>query len=242
MVVSVGTSGTVFAVSERPAADPSGIVAGFADATGRFLPLVCTLNAARVLDAAAAMLGVDHRAAVGAGPRAPRPAPAGSPWSPTWRASAPPTARNATGALHGLRLANTTPACLARAAVEGLLCGLADGLDALVAEGVEVERVLLIGGGARSEALRRIAPAVLGHPVAVPPAAEYVADGAARQAAWALAGGHEPPRWEQAGTEHLRGGPDPGGPRALRGLPRPHHRRQSETTTQPVRILLPPTG
>jgi xylulokinase len=93
--------------------------------------------------------------------------------------------------------------------VEGLLCGLADGLDALVAEGVEVRRVLLIGGGARSEALRRIAPAVLGHPVVVPPAAEYVADGAARQAAWALAGGPEPPRWELAGAETFEAAPTP---------------------------------
>ncbi|HMA45990.1 MAG TPA: FGGY family carbohydrate kinase, partial [Frankiaceae bacterium] len=58
--MSLGTSGTIFAVAERPAADPTGIVAGFADATGRFLPLVATLNAARVLDAAAALLGVDH--------------------------------------------------------------------------------------------------------------------------------------------------------------------------------------
>ena len=59
VVVSLGTSGTVFAVADHPTSDPSGFVAGFADATGRFLPLVCTLNAARVLDATAAMLGVD---------------------------------------------------------------------------------------------------------------------------------------------------------------------------------------
>jgi xylulokinase len=208
VVVSVGTSGTVFAVSERPAADPSGAVAGFADATGRFLPLVCTLNAARVLDAAAAMLGVDHQRlselALGA------PAGAGGlTLVPYLEGERTPNRPHATGALHGLRLGNSTPACLARAAVEGLLCGLADGLDALVAEGVEARRVLLIGGGARSEALRRIAPAVLGHPVVVPPAAEYVADGAARQAAWVLAGGEEPPRWEQAGVSTHEADPTP---------------------------------
>jgi xylulokinase len=59
VVVSIGTSGTVFAVSETPSADPSGAVAGFADATGRFLPLVCTANAGRVLTAAANMTGTD---------------------------------------------------------------------------------------------------------------------------------------------------------------------------------------
>ena len=93
-------------------------MAGFADATGRFLPLVCTLNAARVLDAAAAMLGVDHQRlselALGA------PAGAGGlTLVPYLEGERTPNRPHATGALHGLRLANTTPACLARAAVEG---------------------------------------------------------------------------------------------------------------------------
>ncbi|MBN9187490.1 MAG: xylulose kinase, partial [Microbacterium sp.] len=60
VVVSIGTSGTVFAVSESAVHDETGTVAGFADADGRFLPLVATLNAARVLDAVARLLGVDH--------------------------------------------------------------------------------------------------------------------------------------------------------------------------------------
>jgi xylulokinase len=112
-----------------------------------------------------------------------------------------PNRPDATGAVHGLRLATSTAAHLARAAVEGLLCGLADGIDALVGAGAVVERVFLIGGGVRSEAVRRIAPSVLGHPVLVPPPGEYVADGAARQAAWTLVGGPEPPPWERAGVQ-----------------------------------------
>ena len=59
VAVSIGTSGTVYAVSDAPTADPTGAVAGFADATGRFLPLVCTLNATKVTDAVARLLGVD---------------------------------------------------------------------------------------------------------------------------------------------------------------------------------------
>jgi xylulokinase len=97
-----------------------------------------------------------------------------------------------------MRDANATPANLARAAVEGMLCGLADGLDALRAVGVGCQRILLVGGGARSRAVRELAPAILGAPVTVPAPAEYVADGAARQAAWTLAGAPEPPRWPAA--------------------------------------------
>jgi len=72
-----------------------------------------------------------------------------------------------------------------------------------------VRRVLLIGGGARSEAVRRIAPTVFGVPVEVPEAAEYVADGAARQAAWLLAGGEAPPAWALTATRRYESDPDP---------------------------------
>src|SRR6266508_3976443 len=194
VVVSIGTSGTVFAVSEAPTADATGIVAGFADATGRFLPLVCTLNAARVLSSAAALLGVDLatldqlalRAEAGAG---------GLVLLPYLEGERTPNLPDASGLLAGMRLANMEPENLARAAVEGVLCGLADGLDALREQDVAVRRVLLVGGGSRSAAVRALAPQLLGAPVGVPEAAEYVALGAARQAAWALGGGTEPPEW-----------------------------------------------
>jgi xylulokinase len=208
VVVSIGTSGTVFAVAESPVADPSGIIAGFADATGRFLPLVCTINAARVLTSAARLLGVD----IDELSRLALTAPAGSDglvMVPYLDGERTPSRPDATGALHGITLRNTTPAHLARAAVEGMLCGLADGLDALVEQGIPTQRVLLVGGGARSEAVRRIAPAVLGRPVVVPPAGEYVADGAARQAAWVLAGGPTPPEWPASDTQIFEASPEP---------------------------------
>ena len=208
IIVSIGTSGTVFGVSVTPTADPSGEVAGFADCTGNFLPLVCTLNAARVLDATAAMLGVDLTTLATLALAAP-PGADGLTVVPYLEGERTPNRPNATGAIHGWRLGNSTPAHLARAAVEGLLCGLADGLDALMAQGVKVERVLLIGGGAKSEAVRQIAPAVLGVPVAVPTPGEYVADGAARQAAWLVTGGDEPPAWEIGPTQGYQADPTP---------------------------------
>ncbi|MEU4624544.1 xylulokinase [Actinoplanes sp. NPDC023801] len=194
VIVSIGTSGTVFASSEVAPNDPTGTVAGFADTTGRFLPIVVTLNAARVLDAAAKLLGVDHdelsrlalSATAGAG---------GLVLVPYLEGERTPNRPDATGSIHGLTLRTSTPAHLARAAVEGMLCALADGLDALVATGAEANRIVLVGGGARSEAVRRIAPALFGKPVVVPPPGEYVADGAARQAAWVTAGGGLPPVW-----------------------------------------------
>ena len=197
VVVSLGTSGTAFAVAENPTADPSGLVAGFADASGRYLPLVCTLNAARVLDAGAAMLGVDLEE-FGALARSAAPGAGGLTFLPYLDGERTPNLPDATGRLDGMTRTNLNPADIARAFVEGMLCGLADAVDALAAQQVPVNRVLLIGGGARSAAVRAIAPQVFGRAVVVPEPGEYVADGAARQAAWALSGAPEPPVWAPA--------------------------------------------
>ncbi|MFI7209710.1 xylulokinase [Micromonospora maritima] len=208
VVVSIGTSGTVFAVADTPAADAAGAVAGFADATGRFLPLVCTLNAARVLDAAATMLGVDLDTLGELALSAPAGAD-GLVLVPYLEGERTPDRPHATGELRGLTLGTSTPAHLARAAVEGMLCGLADGLDALLAQGARADRIILVGGGARSAAVRRIAPQVFGRPVVVPPPGEYVADGAARQAAWVALGGDAPPAWSIGDTEEYAAEPVP---------------------------------
>lgn len=208
VVVSIGTSGVACAVSEQAPADASGLVAGFADATGRFLPLVATLNAARVLDAASELLAVDHDGLTELALAAPAGAD-GLVLVPYLEGERTPNRPDATGALHGIRLATSTPSHLARAMIEGMLCGLADGLDALRAQGAEVRRLILIGGGARSGAVQRLAPMVLGSPVTVPSAGEYVADGAARQAAWVLAGGAEAPHWPQPGSQLFEAEPTP---------------------------------
>lgn len=194
VVVSLGTSGTVFGTADRPACDPTGTVAGFADASGRFLPLVCTLNATRVLDATASLLGVDHAGLDRLAAAAP-PAADGLVFVPYLDGERTPNLPDASASLFGLRRTTMTPGHLARAAVLGVLCGLADGLDELRAHGVTPRRVVLVGGGARSEALRAAAAEVFALPVRVPEPAEYVALGAARQAAWVLSGSVDPPVW-----------------------------------------------
>jgi xylulokinase len=199
VIVSIGTSGVVTAVAADPVIDENGLVADFADGTGRYLPLLCTLNGARVLDAAARMLQVNHDELSRLALSAP-PGSEGLVMVPYLEGERTPNLPNATGALHGLRVSNSTPANLARAAVEGLLCLLADCLAHLTAHGFSTHRVLLIGGGARSQAVREIAPVVFGLPFLVPTPAEYVALGAARQAAWALSGSPHPPAWKPLAT------------------------------------------
>jgi xylulokinase len=206
--MSLGTSGVVSAVADVSPRDDSGLVAGFADATGRQLPLVCTLNGAPVLAAVAGMLGVDFdefdRLALSADPGA-----QGLTWIPYFDGERSPNLPHAAGALHGVTTRNLSPANVARAAVEGLLCSMAYCTDRITEHGVEVSRVILVGGGARSEAVRRIGPAVLGAPVHVPTPAEYVAVGAARQAAWVLSGAETPPVWTFGETAPYTAEPTP---------------------------------
>ncbi len=212
VVVSLGTSGVVTAVSDTAAADPSGAVAGFADATGRHLPLVCTLNAARVLTATAAMLGTDLAGLDGLALAA-EPGAGGLVLLPYLDGERTPDLPAATGTLLGLTRASMTPQGVARAAVEGMLCGLADGIDALRAQGVDVRRALLVGGAAASRAVQAVAPKVLGVPVVLPAPGEHVALGAARQAAWALRGAAAPPSWAAGAQTAL---PPSGGGDAVR--------------------------
>ncbi|CAN5417210.1 xylulokinase [soil metagenome] len=192
VVVSIGTSGTVFAVTDHPTFDASGTVAGFADASGRALPLVATLNAARILDSIGRVLGVDH-ATLGELALAASHGSDGLVLQPYFEGERTPNLPDATATLFGMTLASTTRENLARAAVEGLLCGLADGFDALRANGVTARRILLIGGAAQNPAVAAVAAQVFEIPVVVPQPGEYVARGAALQAAWALTGAR--PEW-----------------------------------------------
>jgi xylulokinase len=206
--VSIGTSGTAFAVSETPAADPSGAVSGFADATGRFLPLVCTVNAGLVMSAMAALLGVDLAGLDALALKA-EPGAHGLTLLPYLDGERTPNRPSATGVLRGLTTRNASQENLARAAVEAVLASLAEAADRLADQGVARQRVLLVGGGARSPAICALAPGIFASPVLVPEPGEYVALGAARQAAWALSGSAEPPGWPAREVVEYTGSPEP---------------------------------
>lgn len=208
VVLSLGTSGTAFADHDSPVHDERGFVSGFASASGGHLPLACTLNAARVLGAGASMLGTDlaglDRLALSA-----EPGSGGLTLLPYLDGERTPNLPDSSGLLGGLTRTNASPENLARACVEGMLCNLQFSVQALADLGIPVERILLIGGAARSRAVRQLAPTVLGAPVVVPVPGEYVGVGAARQAAWALTG--ECPQWTTSVEVELPAGDDAAG-------------------------------
>jgi xylulokinase len=194
VAVSIGTSGVASMVTSEPIADGTGAISGFADATGRFLPLACTINAARILELGARLLGVDHAGLAELALES-EPGAHGLTLLPYLDGERTPNRPDAAGVLHGLTSA-TSRADLARAHVEGLLFSLADAVDALAqVSGRAPDRLLLIGGAARNAAVLALAPLVFAVPVVLPEPAEYVALGAARQAAWVLSGDAAPPAW-----------------------------------------------
>ncbi|MFH9887167.1 xylulokinase [Streptomyces luteogriseus] len=191
-VMSLGTSGTVYAVSRHRPADPSGTVAGFADARGDWLPLACTLNCTLAVDRVAALLGLDREAV--------EPGTAVT-LLPYLDGERTPNLPNASGLLHGLRH-DTTGGQLLQAAYDGAVHSLLGALDLVLDEDADPsEPLLLIGGGARGTAWQQTVRRLSGRPVQVPEARELVALGAAAQAAGLLTG--EDPaavarRWDTA--------------------------------------------
>jgi xylulokinase len=190
----------VFAVHHEALTDSTGSLTSYADATGMYLPAVRTLNATRVLRGTADMLGTDldglSELALQSTPGA-----YGMVLLPYLEGEQVPQLPHTAGSLHGLRRESMKPAHLARAAVEGMLCGLADALDVLRDRGVQVRRVFLLGRAAGLPAVQAAAPGLFGAQIVVPEPADYTALGAARQAAWALAGGGSPPQWPAAACQ-----------------------------------------
>jgi len=202
LVISLGTSGTAFAVSSTPTHDPSGEVAGFADATGNFLPLACTLNAAKVFDTVAKTLGISFEEFSSLALSAPLGAE-GLRVIPHFDGERTPNRPQARGSFAGITNSNFTRANIARAAIEGVIAGMVYATQAVEKLGVSYSRVFLIGGAAKNPAVQEIAAEFFGKTIQIPPADEYVANGAAKQAAWALSGKSSPPKWNLGAVKEI---------------------------------------
>jgi len=180
-VISLGTSGTAFVSSATRTVDASGSVAGFADATGRFLPLACTLNCTLAVDRIAGWLGLDRDAA------AEHTEVVVLPYLDGERT---PNLPNAAASITGLRH-TTEPGEILLAAYQGAVLSLLEALEVIDthSSGLDPDApVILVGGGARGASWRRVVQALSGRPVQIPEATELVALGAAAQAAAVLGG------------------------------------------------------
>ena len=164
---SIGTSGVVFAHTDRPKIEPRGRLHAFCHAVPRAYHLMgVTLSAGGSLSWWRDALGdeLDYGALSDLASQA----PAGSeglvflpylsgertPWLD-------PEAR---GMFAGLTLRHTR-AHMTRAVMEGVTFSLKDCLDLMTAVGLEVGEVRATGGGARSDLWRSIAADVLGTPI-----------------------------------------------------------------------------
>ncbi|CAL9557280.1 FGGY family carbohydrate kinase [Streptomyces pilosus] len=185
-VVSLGASGSVMAVHPEPLVDHHGMITSLADATGMHLPVVTTLNAVRALRGTAELLGLPDLESLSELAMKSTPGSHGLVLLPYLEGERTPNLPHTAGTLAGLRRESMKPEHLARAAFEGMLCGLADALDVLRGRGVDVRRVFLLGPAAELPAVQAAAPSLFGAQVVVPQPADYAAIGAARQAAWAL--------------------------------------------------------
>jgi D-xylulose kinase len=210
VVASLGTSATAFAYRDEPAIDPLGEVSAFCDSTGGWLPLACTLNCTAVVDWARQLVG-DGAPTVDQALAASPPGARDLTFLPYLTGERTPDLPRAAGSLHGLRLEHR-PEDIVRAAVEGVTDGLAFALAALGRTGVRPEQLVLVGGGANSDAWGQLVADMTGLPVERPRSAEAAAEGAARQARWTI-DGVEPGgfaaerRWEpdaQPATEAVR--------------------------------------
>ncbi len=179
-VISLGTSGTAYAVSERPTHDRDGVVCGFADATGRFLPLVCLLNCTRTVDAIAALGGFDSNAALDRAAML-EPGAGGLLLEPWFSGERTPNLPNATATLRGMTLGHLSPAHFARAAVDAVAAGLAFGIDRLRAQGIEGNQITLVGGGSQHVAWQQTIADATELTVVIRGGREHAARGAALQ-------------------------------------------------------------
>lgn len=185
VVVSLGTSGTIFTRADAPVVDPRGLIAPFCSSDGAWLPLLCVMNLTGVTEEVKALTGLDHATLTGLAAQVPAGCD-GLTWLPFLAGERVPDLPEATGTLLGVRAGLLRPGHLYRAALEGTSCNLGAGLDRLRALGVSIDEVRLVGGAAKNPLWRQILAAVFGVPVRPLVETEAAALGAALQALWSV--------------------------------------------------------
>ncbi len=183
VTASLGTSGTIFAFSDKPVIDPHGELAAFCSSSGGWLPLVCTMNVTVATEQTRALLGLDVKAFDALVAQAPAGA-AGIRLLPYFNGERTPALPKARATFSGISSTNFSRENMARAAMEGATLGLRYGMDILRRLGVTPDEIRLVGGGAKSAIWRRIAADVFGCPVVCPVSAEAGAMGCVVQAMW----------------------------------------------------------
>ena len=181
VTMSLGTSGTVYAYSDRPVIDPKGNIAAFCSSTGGWLPLLCTMNCTVSTELMRTLVNADiasfERQVSTAGRGA-----EGLLTIPFFNGERTPNLPNAKGCILGLDTRNSRPENLLRSAVEGATFALRFGIDELAGLGIRTEQIVLTGGGANSPTWRQIVADVCEAPVVMLRQEEGAAFGAALQA------------------------------------------------------------
>lgn len=184
VVVSLGTSGTIFTRTQHAVVDPDGLIAPFCSSDGAWMPLLCVMNLTGVTEEVKALTGMDHDALTAAAAQV-APGSDGLLWLPFLMGERVPDLPDATGSLLGMRPGTLRPGHLYRAALEGTSCNLGLGFERLRALGVQVEEVRLTGGAANNGLWRQVLADVFGVAVRVLEETESAALGGALQACWA---------------------------------------------------------
>ena len=184
IVLSLGTSGTVFTYSSRPVVDPAGLIAPFCDSTGGWLPLLCVMNLTGVAEEVRKLTGGGDHATLTRAAEGVEAGCGGLQFIPYLQGERVPDLPLATGSIHGIRPGLLTAAGLYRAALEATSLNLAWGVSRMRALGLQVDGVRLVGGGAGNRLWRSILADTLNAPVQRLEETESAALGAALCACW----------------------------------------------------------
>jgi len=188
LTMSMGTSGTLYAYSDKPIADPLRGLSGFCSSTGGWLPLLCTMNCTVATEQIRSLFGLSVGEFDSLASKA-QPGSQGVRILPFFNGERTPNLPNGRASISGLTMTNTSRENICRAAMESAVFALKGGLDTFKKLGFEPKEIRLIGGGSKSPLWRQIAADIMNVPITVPVSEEAAALGAAVQALWCLEGG-----------------------------------------------------